>query len=156
MTKFLKVLIWIALAVFAVALYRHPAFIPSFWLEPQMPTITFNEKTPLRVTVLERQGERERGLSGRESLAPTEGMLFVFPESGYHAFWMKDMQFPIDIIWVAADGTIVDIAPVVRPETYPKTFEPKHPRATSLRPTRTSPSPSASKRATRCRFPRTY
>jgi uncharacterized protein len=125
--NFLKVLIWVALAVLAVALYRHPSFISSFWIEPDMPVITFNEKTPLRVTVVEKEEERMRGLSGRESLEPTEGMLFIFPQSGYHSFWMKEMRFPIDIIWVGEDGTIVDIAPVVRPETYPKAFEPKAP-----------------------------
>lgn len=57
---------------------------------------------------------REAGLSGRKSLKEGTGMLFVFSERAPHAFWMKGMLFPIDIIWI--DGkTIVDIASSVPP-----------------------------------------
>jgi len=50
-----------------------------------------------------------RGLGGRESLPDDRGMLFVFPEPGSDAFWMKDMLIPIDIIWISAEGRVVDI-----------------------------------------------
>ena len=50
-----------------------------------------------------------RGLGGREALPDDRGMLFVFPEPGPHAFWMKDMLIPIDIIWISAEGRVVDI-----------------------------------------------
>jgi hypothetical protein len=50
-----------------------------------------------------------RGLGGRESLPDDRGMLFIFPEPGRHGFWMKDMLFPIDIIWISAEGRVVDI-----------------------------------------------
>lgn len=51
---------------------------------------------------------REKGLSGRENLSQDAGMLFIFPSSGYHYFWMKDMEFPLDFIWVN-DKTVVDL-----------------------------------------------
>jgi uncharacterized membrane protein (UPF0127 family) len=70
---------------------------------------------------------REKGLSGRRKLSATEGMLFVFPESGYHAIWMKEMNFPLDIIWVDNKYQIVGIAKNTTPETYPKTFKPSLP-----------------------------
>jgi len=41
-----------------------------------------------------------RGLSGRPSLPDDQGMLFVFKEKGLYPFWMKDMKFPIDIIFI--------------------------------------------------------
>jgi len=50
-----------------------------------------------------------RGLGGRESLPDDRGMLFVFPEPGLLSFWMKDMLIPIDIIWISAEGRVVDI-----------------------------------------------
>jgi hypothetical protein len=50
-----------------------------------------------------------RGLGGRESLFDDRGMLFVFPEPGRYGFWMKDMLIPIDIIWLSAEGLVVDI-----------------------------------------------
>lgn len=45
--------------------------------------------------------EKQRGLSGKRSINTNEGMLFSFPERIKPAFWMKDMLFPIDIIWIA-------------------------------------------------------
>jgi uncharacterized membrane protein (UPF0127 family) len=43
---------------------------------------------------------RERGLSGRRSLAEGRGMLFVYPDHSSRTYWMKGMRFPIDIIWI--------------------------------------------------------
>ncbi|MDO8575927.1 MAG: DUF192 domain-containing protein, partial [bacterium] len=60
-------------------------------------------------------------------LAADEGMLFVSPEDGGHAFWMKDMLFPIDILWISADGRVVYMAENVSPDTYPQSFRPDAP-----------------------------
>ena len=56
----------------------------------------------------------KKGLSGRENLKENKGMLFIFSENKRHAIWMKDMKFPIDIIWVKA-GQVVDIMPDAPP-----------------------------------------
>src|SRR3989344_4740780 len=52
--------------------------------------------------------ERERGLSGRQSLDPNSGMLFLFGNEAVYHFWMRGMQFPLDFIWID-DNIIVDI-----------------------------------------------
>lgn len=52
---------------------------------------------------------REKGLSGRDRLEPGTGMLFIFPHPSRAGFWMKDMGFAIDIIWIN-QGSVVDIA----------------------------------------------
>lgn len=52
--------------------------------------------------------DRTRGLSGTEKLEPEEGMIFQFPARGVEAFWMKDMQFPLDMIWID-EGKVIDI-----------------------------------------------
>lgn len=52
---------------------------------------------------------RQLGLSYRESLDQNSGMLFVFDSYNIEYFWMKDMKFPLDIIWIK-DDTIVDIS----------------------------------------------
>ena len=70
-----------------------------------------------------------KGLSGRTSLEPGQGMLFVFEEEGEHGIWMKDMLFSIDILWIAGDGTIITIARDVSPDTYPKAFHASRPTA---------------------------
>ena len=54
--------------------------------------------------------EQARGLSYRTSLASDTGMLFVFSSPGVQNFWMKDMHFPLDMIWIGADGTVAGYA----------------------------------------------
>lgn len=70
---------------------------------------------------------REQGLSGRADVPHGYGMLFVFDQPGTYGFWMKDMLVPIDIIWLASDGTIVGIEDSVSPSTYPTPFFPTSP-----------------------------
>jgi len=63
--------------------------------------------------------ERSQGLSGRPNLAAGTGMLFVFQQEGSYAFWMKDMRFPLDMVWIDAQCLVVDItrnAPPPEPE----------------------------------------
>lgn len=66
--------------------------------------------------------ERQKGLSGLDCIGPNEGMLFVFDRSGQHSFWMKNMRFAIDILWLSADKKVVDQNLNVQPSTYPQTF----------------------------------
>lgn len=67
---------------------------------------------------------RERGLSGRTTLGEDEGMLFIFPKPGRYAFWMKDMDFSIDMVWITAGKKVAGISSNLSPKSYPKTFSP--------------------------------
>lgn len=69
------------------------------------------------------QEERKNGLSGRDSLPFDQGMLFIFEKEGQYTFWMKEMRFAIDIIWIDEKKTIVDIAKNVPPELGEKDRE---------------------------------
>jgi len=53
--------------------------------------------------------EHETGLSAFSGIRSNQGMLFVFEGLGRPSFWMKDMKFPIDIVWIN-NNQIVDIA----------------------------------------------
>ena len=65
----------------------------------------------------------EKGLGGREHLCSNCAMLFNFSHKGQYAFWMKDMKFGLDILWIE-DGRIVyikknisaDSAEIFRPD----------------------------------------
>ena len=61
-------------------------------------TTTTGEEIP--VEVADTLKKRRLGLGKRASLKKGWGMLFVFEKRKPHRFWMKDMQFPLDIIWL--------------------------------------------------------
>ena len=62
-----------------------------------------------RVEVARTEAEHVQGLSGHPPLKDDEGMLFIFDDEQARHFWMKDMLFPLDIVFIDKDGTIVDI-----------------------------------------------
>jgi uncharacterized membrane protein (UPF0127 family) len=65
---------------------------------------------------------RALGLSGRTKMKDSEAMLFIFDVPGKYGFWMKDMNFPLDIVWINNNGVIVWIERNATPESYPKAF----------------------------------
>lgn len=69
----------------------------------------------LKVLVADTVAHQYRGLSGRADLGEYGGMLFVFRARTQHSMVMRDMMFPLDLVWIDG-GTIVDIAPAVSPE----------------------------------------
>lgn len=69
----------------------------------------------VNVEVAKTGQERELGLDGRDSLEDNHGMLFVFDSQNVTpSFWMKDMKFPLDIIWIN-DGKVVKVDKNVQP-----------------------------------------
>ncbi len=93
---------------------------------PGQPVVHIGE-IPMQVEIADSALELQKGLSGRRELTSVKGLLMVFPEAGYHGIWMKDMLFPIDIIWVSADLKVIGIERNVSPDTYPKSFRPVSP-----------------------------
>lgn len=81
----------------------------------------------IRVEIADNDEERSMGLSDRGALLPGYGMLFVFDTPGSYGFWMKNMKFPIDIIWIDENSRIIGIEKSVQPETYPNVFYPPSP-----------------------------
>jgi uncharacterized protein len=59
--------------------------------------------------------EREYGLMCRRAMADHRGMLFVFPQSGPQAFWMRNTLIPLDIVYIGSDGTVVSITRNAQP-----------------------------------------
>ncbi len=70
--------------------------------------------TIFQVEVADNAQTRAKGLGGRDNLASGSGMLFVFPKSDQYGFWMKNMRFSLDMIFVQKDK-IVDIIKNVPP-----------------------------------------
>lgn len=114
----------IALGLMAVALIyaRFSAFRPKL-------TILQVGGAKVEIEIADTIGKQRQGLSGRAALAPDRGMYFPMGMASGHTFWMKDMRFPLDIIWIRA-GRIVDISENVPPpvgDTQPVSVRPKEP-----------------------------
>ena len=60
------------------------------------------------IDIADDPAERAQGLSGRESLASQSGMLLVYDPGGAPGIWMKGMLFPLDIVWIGDDCTVLD------------------------------------------------
>lgn len=82
---------------------------------PPLPRLTVGN-TVITVEKSDTPAAREKGLSYRKSLPADSGMLFTFPGSQIQTFWMKDMNFPLDFIWIN-NYRIVNLTENVRPPT---------------------------------------
>lgn len=89
-------------------------------------TIIIN-KQQLELFVADTPQTRTQGLSNVEQLAPNQGMLFVFDEPDTYSFWMKDMNFSLDILWLDEQGSVVHIEKNISPDTFPQSFTPPVP-----------------------------
>jgi uncharacterized membrane protein (UPF0127 family) len=79
-------------------------------VNPRLPagSVVIAGRVTLTVELARSPGEHVRGLSGRPGLKPGQGMLFVYDRPQPVSIWMKDMHFPLDILWIRA-GRIVKI-----------------------------------------------
>jgi uncharacterized membrane protein (UPF0127 family) len=87
----------------------------------QITTLELKDRT-YRLTVSQTEADREHGLSDTPSLPSDHAMLFVFPSVGRPAIWMKDMNYPIDIVWLDSDKKVVYTVANAQPSSYPDTI----------------------------------
>ena len=81
-----------------------------------MGTVQLDDKL-LQVYLADTEPRKMRGLmwEAQDFLADDKGMLFVFDEPGTRSMWMKNMQFPLDILWFDENGNVVSIEKNVPP-----------------------------------------
>ena len=67
---------------------------------------------------------QQKGLGDTKSMPKNSGMLFWFTDDNTRCFWMKDMRFSLDIIWLDADKRVVHMERGLSPGTYPRVYCP--------------------------------
>lgn len=77
-------------------------------------------ETKLKLKIIENRDDLIRGLSGQSEIAKDEGLLFVFPTNKRAGIWMKDMNFPIDVLWIDENMKVVSIKENFLPNSYPE------------------------------------
>jgi len=79
------------------------------------PRVVFPDGYVVGVEVVADEQSRAEGLMFRDQLRPDHGMLFVFPEDGDYAFWMKNTKIPLDMIWIDSGKRIAHVKHDVPP-----------------------------------------
>lgn len=83
----------------------------------KLPTIPLNAGMHIiQAELAQAPDERSIGLMFRKTMGTNEGMLFAFEQAATQCFWMKNTLLPLDIAFVAADGTVVNID-AMKPQT---------------------------------------
>lgn len=102
----IRLLLGIAVVMFAIVI-----FITLILNGKKSTRVTVNDQK-FNVTVAKTDKEQQVGLSNRKQIAKNQGMLFVFKDPDYYSFWMKEMEFPIDIIYINGNKvtTVIDSA----------------------------------------------
>ena len=103
----------LALLLGGVLLIGWLAWLPSAKPEPfaaldgETRTLTLDEERFV-IELASTANSRQRGLMGRATLAAHRGMLFLYAEEAPRRFWMRNVRFPIDILYLDADWRIVE------------------------------------------------
>lgn len=116
-----RVLLLAAFAVFAAAGAdaRARDSVSSFAGLPRsgLEVVTRSGTHHFEVWIAADDRSRARGLMFVRSLPPDEGMLFLFEHPQYAAFWMKNTYLSLDLVFIRADGVVVNVAPDARPHS---------------------------------------
>lgn len=113
-------------AAFLLQVFRLPASkLAKAVANPATKEITLRLRNiKLEAELARTETERARGLSNRASLGEFKAMLFVFPEPTIPRFWMRDTNFPLDIIWIDEKLKIIGIEHNLSPDSFPNTVSP--------------------------------
>ncbi len=78
--------------------------------QPKLPTLKLWLGAHEMVTEIARTPtEHQVGMMWRTNMAEMEGMIFIFDQPGYRAFWMRNTLVPLDIAYIAPDGTLLEV-----------------------------------------------
>ena len=88
--------------------------------------------TPIFLYRAKTTAQKAQGLGKQKMICARCSLLFDYERPQEIGIWMKDMQFPIDIIWLNADKKIIHIEENVAQDSYPKTYKSEKPASSVL------------------------
>lgn len=121
-----KIIVVLGLLVCAGAVFlymKKESARPEQFQGRERKSLSIREHT-FDVVISKTEAEFTQGLSSTHQIDENEGMLFIFPTPGKYNFWMKDMNYPIDMLWINKNNKIIFIQKNATPESYPNSFGP--------------------------------
>lgn len=124
--KILSVALFFVVLIFPFFFSHKPALVPEL-NQPEFKNIKFSSGVIINAEIVDTPEKQVKGLSGQQSLAEQSGMLFVFEYPDYYPFWMKEMNFGLDFVWIRGNE-ILEITKNVKLEDYqsPRTLVSKN------------------------------
>lgn len=119
--------LFVGLVAFVIVHNHHPADFQTLHFTETAELGNTVGTTTISLAIADTPVEQETGLSNQPSLAPDHGLLFVFNTPSTYGFWMKEMNFPLDIMWLDASYHIVYVQKDFLPSTYPMVAYPTIP-----------------------------
>jgi uncharacterized membrane protein (UPF0127 family) len=113
---------FVAVALFLFWVRESAILAPA---SESLPQACITEKGCWSIELASTPAAREKGLMDRPALAAGHGMWFVFEQAAPRTFWMKNVAFPLDLVWINGKKKIVGISKNVPPcaadpcPTYP-------------------------------------
>ncbi|HLD82018.1 MAG TPA: DUF192 domain-containing protein [Patescibacteria group bacterium] len=101
------ILVFFAVSFGVFAYFQRETVLNWLAPAPQRAIVVLNQEE-IYVEVAKTDFQRAKGLSSRPEMEANHGMLFLFDSPQYYSFWMKEMEFALDILWIR-DGVVVDI-----------------------------------------------
>ena len=88
-----------------------PLVAAALWMRDgreRLPIVALETPTgPIRVELADTPAARTKGLAGRDTPTEVDGLLLKWESPDRHPIWMKGMRFPLDLVWLDADGRVV-------------------------------------------------
>lgn len=95
----------------AVASWLLPLALQAQGMPQNLPAVQLNAGMHLiRAQVAQTPEQRQTGLMYRREMPPNDGMLFIFEAPSPQCFWMRNTPLPLDIAFIADDGSVVNVA----------------------------------------------
>jgi uncharacterized membrane protein (UPF0127 family) len=91
-------------------------------VQPIQGAVLSTDTVRIPVSIADTSASREQGLSNTLSLPEEKGMLFIFEHDDAYGFWMKDMRYPLDMVWIDSAMKIAGITANVSDKSYPQIF----------------------------------
>jgi len=91
------------------------------FMQLHAPTVRISGKT-FKADYRRTEAERQKGLSGRANYSANRVMVFEFDTSAQHCFWMKDMKFNIDMVWLDGSKHVTALEENVSPSSFPQEY----------------------------------